>query len=115
MHYMFQGCIFLNKLNLSSFDTQNVTDMSSMFEGCTELKNLNLGNFVFHNGCKMENIFLLCNFDNLCLPNTRKRCWCCCGRYVDLKGKVAVKLNQNNVEFEVVKYDPVSNEKVELV
>jgi surface protein len=100
MESMFFGCTDLKNLDLSNFDTKNVTNMSGMFEECTELKNLNLGNFVFPSGCKMENIFLFCKFDNLCIPNTRKRCWCCCGRYVDLKGEVVVKLNQNNVEFE---------------
>jgi hypothetical protein len=89
--------------------------MSGMFVGCTELKNLNLGNVDFHNVFKIDDMFTGCNFDNLCLPNTMERRWCCCGRYVYLKGKVVVKVNQNNGEFEVVKDDPVSNEEVELV
>ena len=115
MSSMFYNCSSLTKLDLSKFNTTKVINMSYMFRNCTALKELNLGNCVFSHGCKMENIFTGCNFDNLCLPNTRKRCWCCGDRYVDLKGNVVVKLNQNNVEFEVVKDDPVSNEEVELV
>ncbi len=112
MSSMFYKCSSLTKLDLSKFNTTKVTNMSFMFFDCTALKELNLGNCVFSHGCKMEDIFTGCNFENLCLPNTRKRCWCCGDRYVDLKGNVVVKLNKNNVEFEVVKDDPVSNEKV---
>ena len=113
MSWMFFACSALNELNLSKFNTKNVTSMFSMFDGCIALKKLDLGNFVFHNVCNMGDIFRRCNFENLCLPNTRKRCWCCGDRYVHLKGEVVVKLNQNNVEFEVVHDDPVSNEKVD--
>ena len=31
---MFYGCSGLTALNVSSFDTANVTDMSGMFQGC---------------------------------------------------------------------------------
>ena len=42
---MFNGCKSLTNLNLSNFNTKNVTDMSSMFIGCESLTNLNLSNF----------------------------------------------------------------------
>ena len=35
---MFRLCIELEYLDLSSFDTSNVTDMSGMFNRCYELK-----------------------------------------------------------------------------
>ena len=42
---MFSDCQCLTKLNLSIFDTQNVTDMSYMFFNCESLIYLNLNNF----------------------------------------------------------------------
>ena len=43
--YMFYGCDSLTNINLSNFNTQNVTDMSFMFSGCNSLTNINLSNF----------------------------------------------------------------------
>jgi len=40
MNSMFSGCSSLKELNLSSFNTNNVTDMGYMFEGCSSLKEL---------------------------------------------------------------------------
>ena len=37
---MFYQCISLKDLNLSNFDTNNVTNMSGMFQGCSSLNNL---------------------------------------------------------------------------
>ena len=42
---MFYGCNLLTHLNLSNFNTQNVTNMSYMFFCCNVLTNLNLSNF----------------------------------------------------------------------
>ena len=40
MEGMFYGCSSLKELNLSNFNTNNVTDMECMFYGCSEqLKN----------------------------------------------------------------------------
>ena len=40
MSYMFYKCSSLNELNLSNFNTNNVTNMKDMFSGCSdELKN----------------------------------------------------------------------------
>ena len=41
---MFSNCNKLNELNLTSFNTRNVQDMSYLFENCNYLKNLSLGN-----------------------------------------------------------------------
>ena len=43
MSTMFQNCINLSSLDLSSFDTSNVTDMSYMFYGTKNLKNIYVG------------------------------------------------------------------------
>ena len=45
MNSMFFGCSSIKKIELSNFDTQNVTYMSEMFYRCSSLKDLNLSNF----------------------------------------------------------------------
>ena len=37
MGYMFYGCNSLSSIDLSNFNTQNVTYMESMFSGCNSL------------------------------------------------------------------------------
>ena len=49
MKSMFSGCCNLNNLNLSSFDTTNVIDMSNMFYHCRNLINLYLSSFDINN------------------------------------------------------------------
>ena len=39
---MFKGCNSLTNLDLSNFNTQNVSDMSGMFSECNSLIKLNL-------------------------------------------------------------------------
>ena len=45
MNYMFGSCSSLTTLDLSNFDTSNVIKMNSMFHGCTSLTELDLSNF----------------------------------------------------------------------
>ena len=45
MRTMFQACYELEYLDLSKFNTSNVTDMSWMLCDCNKLKYLNLSNF----------------------------------------------------------------------
>jgi len=45
MEYVFQRCSSLETLDLSSFDTSQVTDFHYMFYGCNSLKYLDLSNF----------------------------------------------------------------------
>ena len=42
MIWMFRECSSLNNLNLSNFNTQNVTDMAYMFYGCSSLNKKNV-------------------------------------------------------------------------
>ena len=42
---MFQNCESLDNLDLSSFNTQNVNNMSYMFNNCKNITNLNLSSF----------------------------------------------------------------------
>ena len=47
MGFMFSGCDNLTSLDLSGFDTSQVTNMSDMFNGCYELTNLDMRNATF--------------------------------------------------------------------
>ena len=42
---MFQNCSSLQELDVSSFNTSNVTNMSGMFQNCSSLQELDLSNF----------------------------------------------------------------------
>ena len=43
--FMFSECNSLTNIDLSNFNTQNVTDMYCMFDGCNSLTNIDLSNF----------------------------------------------------------------------
>ena len=58
---MFSECSSLKELNLSSFITDNVTDMNSMFSGCSLLKELNVTNFNTINVTNMRDMFFGCS------------------------------------------------------
>ena len=51
---MFSYCKNLTDIDLSNFNTQNVTNMSHMFIGCASLKNINLSNFNTQNVTNMS-------------------------------------------------------------
>ena len=61
MSHMFYECWNLTNLNLSSFDTKNVTDMSGMFYECSNLTNLNLSSFDTKNVTYMSLMFSGCS------------------------------------------------------
>ena len=45
MMMMFYNCSSIVSINLSSFDTSNVTNMDYMFQNCTSLKFVDISNF----------------------------------------------------------------------
>ena len=57
---MFAFCSKLTNVDLSSFDTSNVTDMYGMFEGCTNLTSLDLSSFSTSNVENMSDMFRSC-------------------------------------------------------
>ena len=61
MGHMFQGCSSLKKLNLSNFNTNQVTFMSDMFCRCYSLKELNLSNFNINNAIYYASMFYGCS------------------------------------------------------
>ena len=60
MHSMFSCCKSLKELNLSNFDTSKVTVMEDMFYCCKSLKELNLSNFDTNKVINMSNMFYKC-------------------------------------------------------
>ena len=57
----YYGCEKLKEINLSSFDTKNVTNMSFMFSSCNNLTNLDLSSFDTKNVTNMNGMFGICN------------------------------------------------------
>ena len=61
MSAMFYSCSSLKSLNVSSFDTRNVTNMSSMFNGCSSLTSLNVSLFNTARVTDMSSMFSDCS------------------------------------------------------
>lgn len=60
MDHMFAGCNSLTSLDVSSFDTSNVTDMDSMFSDCQSIIALDLEGFDTSNVTRMGYMFHNC-------------------------------------------------------
>ena len=60
MSSMFDGCESLQKLDVSNFDTSNVTDMYGMFYNCSSLQELDVSNFDTSNVTDMSAMFFSC-------------------------------------------------------
>ena len=61
MYGMFRNCSSLQSLDLSNFDTSNVTDMQYMFEKCSSLQSLYLSNFDLREVTEMGRMFSGCS------------------------------------------------------
>ncbi len=61
MSSMFYNCKSLTNIDLSSWNTSNVTDMSSMFYNCSSLTNINLSNWNTRNVTDMYRMFYNCS------------------------------------------------------
>jgi len=61
MRYMFYNCTSLKDLNLSNWDTSAVTNMRYMFSGCSSLTSLNLSNFNTSKVTNMSYMFAKCS------------------------------------------------------
>ena len=57
---MFYGCKVLNQLDVSGFDTRNVTNMSGMFNECKALSQLDVTQFDTRNVTQMDRMFNEC-------------------------------------------------------
>ena len=56
MNYMFYECSSLTNIDLSNFNTNNVTDMEGMFFGC---KKLNKNKIIFNDKRILEELNIL--------------------------------------------------------
>ena len=55
---MFQECLLLEYIDLSNFNTSNVTDMEYMFDKCHKLKEIKgINNFNTYNVFNMSRMF----------------------------------------------------------
>lgn len=61
MCWMFYGCSSLEGLDLSNLDTSSVTDMRSMFKGCTSIEGLDLSSIDTSQVTTMYNMFNACS------------------------------------------------------
>ena len=61
MFSMFELCYNLTEIDLSSFETENVTNISRLFYGCKNLKKVDLSSFDEDNITKFKGIFHGCN------------------------------------------------------
>ena len=57
MSSLFSGCSSLTDLNVSSFNTSNVTEMQFMFSSCTSLTSLDVSKFNTSNVTNMSGMF----------------------------------------------------------
>jgi len=60
-NYMFFGCSSLKSIDLTSFNTTNVNNMSCMFRGCSSLKSIDLSSFNTTNVNYMSCMFRGCS------------------------------------------------------
>ena len=58
---MFQDCSSLTSINLNNFNTKYVKDMRNMFAHCTSLISLDLSNFDTSSVTKMDSLFYNCS------------------------------------------------------
>jgi len=58
--FMFNGCSSFISINLSNFNTNDVTKMSFMFSDCSSLNSINLSNFNTNNVTDMSRMFYGC-------------------------------------------------------
>ena len=59
-NYMFLSCLNIISIDLSSFDTSEVTNMSYMFSRCFNLEELNIDNLITKNVKDMNHMFNKC-------------------------------------------------------
>ena len=61
MRFMFYNCSSLKSIDLSRFDTSKVTDMDAMFHGCSSLESIDLSNFNTSKVTDMGYMFYYCS------------------------------------------------------
>ena len=72
MCYMFCDCKNLKSLDLSNFNTSDVSNMSNMFANCEKLKSLDISSFNTSNATNIDNIFYGCKIEELIINQQDK-------------------------------------------
>lgn len=107
---MFTGCKALNSVDLSTFDTGSLTDISYMFQGCTNttFENINLNNLNVSNVTKAGWIFSSCNgvinldLSSWTLPKVTDLSasfYGCNAKKIDLSNATGENVTQTNMMF----------------
>ena len=63
MSFMFFNCSSLKSIDLSSFNTNNVTNMNSMFNNCYSLNSIDLSSFNTNKVTNMKYMFSYCSLN----------------------------------------------------
>ena len=110
MREMFSYCQSLTSLDVSSFNTENVTDMRGMFSYCQSLTSLDVSNFNTENvtnmsemfyGCsQLKRIFCIEGWDNS-LRNGEAMFWGC----KSLVGGAGTIYDQNHIDITYARLD----------
>ena len=70
MSYMFSSCYSLEEIDLSNFNTNNVTTMRCMFYKCKSLKEINLSSFNINSKIDLRLMFYQCSsLEELTFPS----------------------------------------------
>ena len=105
-HKMFFGCKNLTKIDLSSFNTSNVTNMNLMFSQCSKLTNIDLSSFDTSKVTKMRNMFnCCCNLTNLHLSSFNT------SNVTDMTGMFSGCCNLTNLDLSSFNTSNVTNMK----
>ena len=72
MRCMFYDCKNLKSLDLSNFNTSDVSDMSYMFANCEKLKSLDISSFNTSNATNIDYIFSGCKIEELIINQQDK-------------------------------------------
>ena len=95
---MFAECFTLRKVNISHFNTENVTKMNNMFSECSSLRKIYLSNFNTFKVKDMSEMFEYCSDLTTIYCNNA---WNDENGYLMFKGceklKGAVPYNENNI------------------
>ena len=102
MGAMFGGCRSLTSLDVSNFDTSNVTDMSGMFAYCRSLTSLDVSNFDTSQVTNMYEMFSGCDvLTSLDLSNFNVTDETYCN-YMFCNCPAGQKVDKNKFDFDIV-------------
>ena len=113
MGYMFSFCGNLKKINLVNIDTRNVTDMESMFRECFKLKKLNVSSFNTKKVKNMHSMFAYTGLNYLDISSFDFIENCSLTNIIGGSSLKTIKMKKNNViEKELFSFIKYHNGKI---